>query len=77
MSFHHCRTIHGSGPNRSGRPRRSIAIHMQPGENRFVQHVLPSGNVAEHGNDHLVRRTENGEPDYGDPAVCPVLWSAS
>jgi ectoine hydroxylase-related dioxygenase (phytanoyl-CoA dioxygenase family) len=28
-SFHHRRTIHGSGPNTSGGPRRSYAIHMR------------------------------------------------
>nr|MBA3708222.1 phytanoyl-CoA dioxygenase family protein [Planctomycetota bacterium] len=29
VSFHNCLTIHGSGPNRSDRARRSIAVHMQ------------------------------------------------
>ena len=28
-SFHHCLTFHGSGPNRSAGPRRSLAIHMR------------------------------------------------
>ncbi len=28
-SFHHRRTIHGSGPNTSGHPRRSYAIHLR------------------------------------------------
>jgi len=28
-SFHHNLTLHGSGPNQSGRPRRSFAIHLR------------------------------------------------
>jgi len=28
-SFHHCRTLHGSGPNRSARVRRAFAIEWQ------------------------------------------------
>ncbi|MFG1705309.1 phytanoyl-CoA dioxygenase family protein [Nonomuraea sp. M3C6] len=70
VSFHHCRTVHGSGPNLSGRPRRSLAVHLQPGDNH------PSLR-ARHGNDDLVRRDPEGRPDYADPAVCPRLWPAS
>jgi hypothetical protein len=70
VSFHDCRTVHGSGPNLSGRPRRSLAVHLQPGGNRH------SG-VARHGNDDLVRRGGDGRPDYADPAVCPRLWPPS
>jgi ectoine hydroxylase-related dioxygenase (phytanoyl-CoA dioxygenase family) len=29
VSYHHCLTFHGSGPNHSGRPRRSLALHMR------------------------------------------------
>ena len=70
VSFHHCLTFHGSGPNRSDRPRRSLAIHMQPGDNRW------SGE-ADHCNNTLCRPDEAGNPDYTDPDYCPVLWSAS
>ena len=35
MSFHHCRTYHGSAGNRSDRPRRAISFHLQDGENAF------------------------------------------
>lgn len=38
MSFHHCKTIHGSGPNTAGEPRRAITIHLQPGDNRYIRH---------------------------------------
>jgi hypothetical protein len=38
MTFHHCRTIHGSGPNLSAAPRRSVAVHLQPDDNRTSPH---------------------------------------
>lgn len=76
VSFHHCRTVHGSGPNRGPDPRRSLAIHLQPDDNRWRRHVTADGTVAGHGNDRLVRPTPAGTPDYADPAVCPPLWAA-
>jgi hypothetical protein len=67
VSFHHCRTVHGSGPNHGSGPRRSIAIHLQPGGNRWVDRG------TWHMNDGLVRKVD-GRPDYSDPAICPLLW---
>jgi ectoine hydroxylase-related dioxygenase (phytanoyl-CoA dioxygenase family) len=47
FSFHHCHTIHGSGANYSGKPRRSFAIHLRteksmlaPGANRVLTRFL-------------------------------------
>ena len=74
VSFHHCRTIHGSGPNTSGEPRRAIAVHLQNAANRYQRHVQPDGTVAVHPNERLVRRTPAGDPDFADPVVCPTLW---
>ena len=37
VSIHHCMTLHGSGPNRSHRPRRSLAVHLMSGETRLVK----------------------------------------
>ncbi|MFC6160505.1 phytanoyl-CoA dioxygenase family protein [Kribbella jiaozuonensis] len=65
VSFHHCRTVHGSSANLSTAPRRSIAIHLQPASNRW----RPG---SAHPNDTLVRR--NPDPDYTDPAIQPTLW---
>jgi len=67
VSFHHCGTVHGSGPNHGAEPRRSLAIHLQPGDNRH------RAAVKGHGNDRLVRSVA-GVPDYTDPEVCPQLW---
>ena len=40
MSFHHCRTYHGSLTNRSPRPRRAVSFHLQDGENAYREYVL-------------------------------------
>jgi hypothetical protein len=73
VSFHHCLTIHGSGPNLTNQPRRSIAVHMQDASNRYQEFRYPDGTLARHGNDRLVRQVNN-HPDYHDPDICPQLW---
>jgi ectoine hydroxylase-related dioxygenase (phytanoyl-CoA dioxygenase family) len=76
MSFHHCRTYHGSGPNVSGRPRRAISLHLQDGANAFQEFPLSDGTLAGYNHDSLVRRTAQDHPDYSDPEYCPTLWRA-
>jgi hypothetical protein len=76
MSFHHCRTYHGSAGNHSGRPRRAISFHLQDGANAYRRYPLAGGGVVEYNHDSLVRRTPDGRPDYADPEYCPVLWRA-
>ncbi len=76
MSFHHCRTYHGSGPNRSDQPRRAISLHLQDGANEHRTFRLSDGSVVGYNHDALVRRTADGRPDYADPEFCPVLWRA-
>ena len=36
-SFHHCKTIHASGPNRTDRARPGLAVHLMSGEARLVK----------------------------------------
>lgn len=74
MSFHHCKTYHGSGPNRSSRPRRAISFHLQDGDNAYREFPLSDGSLAFYNHDWLVRRTPEGHPDYADPEFCPTLW---
>jgi len=74
MSFHHCRIYHGSGPNRSGRPRRAVSFHLQDGGNAYRRFVLSTGEVLAYNHDTLVRRLPDGSPDYADPDFFPVLW---
>ena len=71
VTFHHCRTIHGSGPNFSPGPRRSIALHMQPASNRYTRRLV-DGRPCAHSNDALTAGPD-GQPDYADPTYCPVL----
>ena len=74
MSFHHCLTYHGSGANRSPRPRRAISLHLQDGENAYRRFELSTGEVLAYNHDVLVRSRPDGCPDYRDPDYCPVLW---
>lgn len=37
VSFHHCKTIHGSAANVSDRPRVGIAVHLMSGDARCVR----------------------------------------
>jgi hypothetical protein len=74
LSFHHCRTYHGSGPNHSGQPRRAVSLHLQDGENQYRAHTLSDGTPVAYNHDALVRRLSDGRPDYADPAYCPTLW---
>jgi ectoine hydroxylase-related dioxygenase (phytanoyl-CoA dioxygenase family) len=76
MSFHHCRTYHGSGANRSCRPRRAISLHLQDGDNRYRTFTHSDGSVLVYNHDHLVRRDAAGNPDYTDPEFCPTIWRA-
>ncbi len=77
VSFHHCRTYHGSGPNTADRPRRAISFHLQDGENRYREFTRSDGSAVSYNHDSLVRRTPEGTPDYSDPEFCPVLWRSS
>ena len=74
MSFHHCRTYHGSAANRSPRPRRAISFHLQDGDNAFRRFTLSTGEVLAYNHDVLVRRLPDDRPDYSDPEFCPVTW---
>ena len=70
VTFHHCLTLHGSGPNTSDSVRDGISIHLQPGDNHY-QHQSTD---EEYVHDAFVRR-RNGVPDYTDEILCPVTWS--
>jgi len=74
VSFHHCRTYHGSGPNGSNRPRRAISLHLQDGDNRYRPFRLSDGTAVSYNHDILVRRTAAGLPDYADLQYCPTVW---
>nr|BFD95311.1 hypothetical protein KitaXyl93_66710 [Kitasatospora sp. Xyl93] len=74
MSFHHCLTYHGSGPNLASHPRRAVSLHLQDGANEYRRHDRPDGEPVVYNHDVLVRRTDDGRPDYADPRFCPTVW---
>jgi ectoine hydroxylase-related dioxygenase (phytanoyl-CoA dioxygenase family) len=74
VSFHNCRTVHGSGPNRGVRPRRAMAVHLQDVTNQYRHHIDTFGRPWHLFNDDLARKNADGTPDYSDPNVFPRLW---
>jgi ectoine hydroxylase-related dioxygenase (phytanoyl-CoA dioxygenase family) len=75
VSFHHCLTLHGSSSNKGKAPRLSLSIHMQDGTNQYCEHRDEHGAVTWHHNDVLCRKKTDGQPDYNDPDICPILYS--
>ena len=74
LSFHHCRTYHGSGPNFADRPRRAISLHLQDGANTYRPYRKSAGQDVVYNHDVVVAKTAAGTPDYADPDFCPTLW---
>lgn len=68
VSFHHAMTLHGSGPNNTPRPRRSIAIHLQSGETRYKV-----GTPADRHMNVELFKPQDGDPFAG--SMFPVLYN--
>ncbi|MEL6578794.1 MAG: phytanoyl-CoA dioxygenase family protein, partial [Cyanobacteria bacterium J06621_12] len=77
VSFHNCWTIHGSYPNRSPLPRQALAVHLQDRDNRYRPYINPQGREIHIFDEQLCRTLPNGDPDFSDPQVFPVVWAAS
>jgi hypothetical protein len=75
MSFHNALTLHASDVNRSDRPRVSLALHLQDAANRYRPYRNERGEPWQVVNDRMCRKDADGNPDYSDPEVCPVLWT--
>lgn len=76
ISFHHMRLLHASGPNRSKRDRQAVAVHVQDADNRY-QKVYAGGKLLVLPHDEICCRQPNGDPDYTDQEVFPILWEAN
>lgn len=74
LSAHHCRLIHGSGPNTSETPRLALAVHLQDAGNRYRLYRNAKGIPWHIFLDDLARPGKDGFPDYTDPKVFPTLW---
>lgn len=75
VSFHHCWTIHGSYPNYSQSFRLALAVHLQDEANHYRPFWNKKGQQIHIIDESLCRKLPNGNPDFSDPAVFPVLWS--
>lgn len=64
VHFHHALTWHGSHANRSGRPRRALAIHFLTEETRFVA-------SGQHPIKHLI---EVGDGEVIQGRYFPQVW---
>lgn len=76
VSFHHCKTFHGSPPNLGSRNRVSLTVHLQDSENSWREVKKADGSLASYRHDGWCRRDAAGRPDYADPAICPQIWPA-
>ena len=74
MSFHHCWAVHGSYPNNSKLFRLAMAVHLQDDANHY-RTFWNKGQQVHICDDFLCQKLPNGDPDYSDPTVFPVLWS--
>ncbi len=75
VSFHHCLTLHGSGPNRTQRPRRSLAIHLMAADvvSRDADRAEPGRPPLEHHNMALLRAQGSGPGDPWNGRWWPVV----
>lgn len=74
VSFHHMRTLHASGPNHSADARFAVAVHLQDSANHYQFCSAADGTPIVLPHDKLCRRDVEGQPDYSDPAIFPLLW---
>lgn len=73
VSFHHCLTLHGSGPNRAERPRRSLVAHLQSGDCRWSSDPASDGHLCA----REMKRMSKCPGDRFEGAWWPRLHDAS
>ena len=76
ISFHNCWTIHGSYPNHSPYHRQAFAVHLQDRDNHYRPYTNSEGKEIHIFDEQLCRTLPNGDPDFSDPDVFPVIWSS-
>ena len=67
-SFHHGWTWHGSGPNATDQPRRTLVLHCGSSEARFHRPGFGRGNGP------VYSRYAHPDHDWMDEAHFPILW---
>jgi ectoine hydroxylase-related dioxygenase (phytanoyl-CoA dioxygenase family) len=73
VSFHHCLTVHGSGPNTTPRPRRSVVLHLMPAHAHYRANT-PDDN---HMNAILMRQRGGKDGDLFKGDLWPTLYPAT
>ncbi len=67
-SFHHGRTWHGSGPNNSGNPRRSLVLHAMQSDVEYVPENFDKGTGP------IYSRYKRLGDNLLDENYFPILW---
>lgn len=76
VAFHNCNTIHASRPNISKVNRMALAIHFQDQTNHYQKAYKGEGELISIGYDKLCGRDTDGNPDYRDPSIFPLLLTS-
>ena len=76
VSFHNGWTIHGSYPNRSQYHRQALAVHLQDRDNCYQPYRNAQGKEIHIFDEQLCRQLPNGDPDFSDPQIFPLVWQA-
>jgi hypothetical protein len=65
--------------HRHDTPPSDMAVYSQsPAWGTSARHGRPARPaLLVYNHDVVVRRTSQGDPDYGDPDYCPLLWRSS
>ncbi|MEK9612743.1 MAG: phytanoyl-CoA dioxygenase family protein [Flavobacteriaceae bacterium] len=72
-SFHSCHTIHSSSPNISNKSRLALAVHLQDDSNHYQEAFKPNGEKIIIGYDKICAKDVNGNPDYSDKLMFPII----
>ncbi len=75
VSFHNGWTVHGSYPNCSDRERTAMIVHYQDKDNYYRPYYDLEGKEVHMFDEKLCRKLANGDPDFSDPHIFPVVWS--
>lgn len=75
VSFHNCHTIHASEPNTSKVNRMALAMHLQDETNQYQKAFNKDGELIQIGYDMLCEKDEDGNPDYSDEKIFPLLYT--
>lgn len=74
VCFHNCHTIHSSFPNTSNKDRLALAIHFQDLDNSYQAAFKENGEPITISYDRLCKKNPNGDPDYSDENIFPLLF---